>query len=228
MVTSKINAILAGLLIAVLLWGGGWSPSAGSMAGGASVPVALAAPKGTPGATLAPPPSPSPSPTRRRIVAPIATDTGLLNSGLPTPTPRFNRLPIATVVGNQLPCDYAASIVLIIPLGHLAGPGIPEVKGGVPFDMWVIMKNTGSCPWGSNVALTFAEKETLGANPLNVPAGDTPPGVQNGFVLHLLPPTAPGYHVGHWLLRTSEPRWFGPMVQIVIHVSPPSPPVNQQ
>jgi hypothetical protein len=218
MSTRRVTAVLAGPLIASLLWG---AVSASGI--GLSLPSPARAPGGAAAvATHVPPPlTPTPSvtpiPTRKRITLPI---TGGLLQNAPagptsTPTPRPGRQIFATPVGSGVlapPCGDAAALLSPQPIQL-------TVAAGTVFEAVVTVKNTGNCAWVPGYALAFQGKESIGANPLNVDSGSVPAGKSHSFILNLVAP-AGGSHVGMWEMQAADGTRFGPAVTIVIAATP--------
>ena len=217
----RVIAILAGPLIALLLWGSmSASPAGPSLpSGGAAPGGANAARVGVAVAThVPPPPTPTDTPTPRRKHITVPDHVGPLKNApdIPTATPTRRPRPggqeLAPTADTFAPaCDNAATMVSPMPL-QLA------VSAGTQFQAVVTMKNSGSCEWGPGYALAFQEKESIGANPLNVDSGPVAAGATHTFILNLVAP-AGGTHVGYWAMKAADGSSFGPPATIVVYVT---------
>jgi hypothetical protein len=212
----RVIAILAAPLIALLLWGSiSASPAGPSLPSGSG---AIAARVGVAISTYVPPPptpppTDTPTPGRRHITVPGQIGPLKNAPDLPTATPTRRPRPggLEQVPTNDtlaLPCSNAATMVSPMPI-QLA------VSAGTQFQAIVTIRNTGSCPWGPGYALTFQEKESIGANPLNVDSGTVAPGATHTFILNLVAP-AGGTHVGYWAMKAADGTSFGPPATIVV------------
>jgi hypothetical protein len=208
----KVFAILAGPLIALLLWG----QVAASLGSPPLVSNRVApALVGTPRNPL-PTSTPTPIPTRRRITLPGPVGTLVNVEPLVTPTPTRKPRIVETLVAPN-------SGVFAPDCGNQAAVArspVVEVwsRPNIPLQVSVAMQNTGSCTWGPSYTLSFEQKDAIGANPLNIPAWPTAPQAIAPFVVNLMAP-AGGSHVGMWAMKAPDGTWFGPVVTIVVYVT---------
>ncbi len=153
------------------------------------------------------------TPVRGKGLLPgLSTGKTLANPVTPTPTPtKVSRLgtdKIALTPVLAQPCFNGVQLVSI-------QPPKPVITVRFPGQVTVNLKNTGSCPWGTDWAFKWVEKDQIGANPLAVsPTTTVPAGATYGFVLTFFA-SSPGTKVTHWMLRSPD-AWVGPLVEIVV------------
>ncbi len=142
-------------------------------------------------------------------VAQAAAPTPL---SLSTSPPASVAVPPATLPPNCVN-DSAFVQDVTIPPGTTLAPG-------QPFDKVWRVRNTGTCPWGSDYRIIFIDGIGM-TQAISAPVPDTPPGGTADLAVPMTTPTRAGNQNTLWQLKAPNGDLFGPVLGVSILVSTP-------
>lgn len=174
------------------------------------ISVLLAACAGNPATETQPPTSPPRATLAETPGAPAEPPTR-------TPEPGFTLLAPTGLPGlapTIEPCVNDARFVTDVTI-----PDLSQFLPGAPLDKQWQIQNTGTCAWGPDYRVVFADGAAMTAAVEHAlyPAR---PGADAIVRIQMTAPDAPGEYQGDWQLRDPENNAFGPVLFIKIKVIP--------
>jgi hypothetical protein len=134
-----------------------------------------------------------------------ATETPVL-SPTATPTP----LPPADQV-TPFPTDQEIATGLCLH-ASLVSETIEDdtiIEAGTSFEKSWTLRNTGTCHWTEEFSFIFHHGETMAGTTRAALPGQVAPGEAFTFTQNLVAPSAPGSHIGFWILESANGTQFG-------------------
>jgi ABC-type amino acid transport substrate-binding protein len=161
----------------------------------------------------------------------IATylQTPLASIELPTPAPAATAAPTAAAASAPAPAACVEGMAWVADLSmddkNMSAP--PTLQPGQQFTKGWRLRNTGTCDWTPDFALTYRS----GNSPLarmggsNFKIGQTvAPGETIELTVNLVAPQTPGVYQGFWQMANAAGKPLGERVWVGIRV--PAPPVS--
>lgn len=132
-----------------------------------------------------------------------------------TPEPGFTLIAPSVDVAlppTREPCEDDAAFV-----ADLTIPDFSQFLPGATLDKRWQIRNTGTCEWGPDYRVVFAEGSAMGAQ-LEHALYPARPGSEAIVTIPMIAPDIPGDYQGNWQLRNPENEAFGPILFIKVKV----------